>query len=123
MNTATPQSLPDGESSSAGMSVSTAAVMNAASVALSVSQVSGAAGAGAAAAGCGCALRCCDRDRRHYRCDGGACGARALQKFPAWNSVARICVVCHDALPSVRAFGAWSPRLRAGARFLLLIRD
>ena len=35
--------------------VSTAAEINAASVALSVSQVSGAAGAGAAATGCGCA--------------------------------------------------------------------
>ena len=36
MKIATPQSLPDGESSSAGMSVSTAATMNAASVAVSV---------------------------------------------------------------------------------------
>ena len=42
MKVATPQSLPDGDSSSAGMMVSTAALMNSTSVAFRVSQVSGA---------------------------------------------------------------------------------
>ena len=43
MKVATPQSLPDGDNSSAGMMVSTAALMNSASVAFKVSQISGAA--------------------------------------------------------------------------------
>src|SRR5262249_23923887 len=50
---ATPQSLPEGESSSAGMSVSTAATVKAASGAVSVTNWSGSgAGAGTAAVGC-----------------------------------------------------------------------
>src|SRR6266700_8298807 len=49
MKVARPTSVPDGVSSSAGISVSTAALVNAASVAFKVSQTSGSA-AGAAAA-------------------------------------------------------------------------
>src|SRR5688500_18407746 len=50
MNTATPTSLPEPVSSSAGMRVSTAAEMNAASVALRVSQTCGSDAAAAAVA-------------------------------------------------------------------------
>src|SRR5436190_23198428 len=59
MNTATPQSLPAGESSSAGMSVSTAATMNAASGAVRVTKGSGSLAAGGAAAGPAAGLGCC----------------------------------------------------------------
>src|SRR5882724_2150790 len=57
MKIATPQSLPEGESSSAGINVSTAATMNAASGAVSVTKGSGSCGDGCAAgdaAGVGC---------------------------------------------------------------------
>jgi hypothetical protein len=43
MNAATPQALPEGVSSSAGINVSTAAVINAASLGFNVSQGSGSA--------------------------------------------------------------------------------
>ena len=87
------QSLPDGESSSAGISMSTAATMNAASVAVSVTNGSLSA-AGGSARGRRVRRRLRLRLLRDPRRNRGAGKACAKQEFSA-----RQRIVCHVNLP------------------------